>query len=150
MSSPDERDDRADRGSSATASGQVNQSGHTASLWRFLVDESMPRQLYDDMRLAGYDSEYGRDVGLQGQPDTVVFTYAQRERRTIVTLDKGQGGIVRYPTPHAGIIVARLPGQMATPLRVQLIMARLHGLAGTDFADSVVVIDTRRVRVRHA
>ena len=150
MSSPDAHGDPAESGSLTDTSGQGSQGGQATPPWRFLVDESMPRQLYDDMCAAGYESEYGRDVGLQGQPDSVVFTYAQHERRTIITLDKGQGGIVRYPTPHAGIIVARLPGQMATPLRVQLIMARLRGLAGTDFADSVVVIDTRRVRVRHA
>ena len=126
-----------------------NVQGNQTVLWRFLVDESASRDLHDALLAASYDSEYGRDVGLRSQPDTVVFSYAQREKRTILTYDKGQGGIVAYPPPHAGIIVARFPNQMATALRVQIILARLSGLAGTDFTDQVVIIDPRRVRVRH-
>ncbi len=109
----------------------------------------MPRQLHDDLRAAGYDSEYGRDVGLLSQPDPVVFTYAQRTGRTIITLDKGQGGIVRYPVPHAGIIVARLPNSLTSPQKVQIILAQLATLAGMAFTDQIVIIDQRRVRVRH-
>ena len=130
--------------------GNTTRTSSGASGWRFLVDESMPRLLTNNLRGAGYDVEDGRDVGLRSQPDSVVFVYAQTKQRTIVTLDVGQGSVTTYPTPHAGIIVARLPDSLSMPVKVAIIMRSLATLTGQSFADCIVTIDPGRVRVRRA
>lgn len=47
-----------------------------AANWFFFVDEDMPRSTAPALRTAGYRAEDVREVGLSGQPDTIVFAYA--------------------------------------------------------------------------
>lgn len=118
------------------------------SMWRFLVDENLPRLVTQRLRAAGYDVEDARDVGLRSQPDSVVFAYAQAHSRTIVTLDKGLASITQYPRPHAGIVAARVPGKLSLDAKADVIMGGLSQVQGTAFADTVVIIEPGQVRVR--
>ena len=45
-------------------------------MWRFLVDEDMPRSTAVILRQAGYQAEDVRDVGLRGHTDEEIFAYA--------------------------------------------------------------------------
>ncbi len=123
-------------------------SAASSAGWRFLVDESQPRELTQRLRMAGHVVEDGRDVGLRGQPDTAVFAYAQAHNETIITVDKGLANIQQYPKPHAGIIASRLPQRLPLSTRVDIIMASLGTLAGQSLADAVVIIRPDRLRVR--
>jgi len=116
--------------------------------WLFLVDENLPRLLTTRLLAAGYTVEDTRDVGLRSQPDPVVFAYAQAHDQTIITLDKGIGSILHYPKPHAGIIAARLPGQLSLARKVDIILAGLASLTGQVLNDAVVIIEPGRTRIR--
>jgi predicted nuclease of predicted toxin-antitoxin system len=45
--------------------------------------------LLDDLRAAGHEADGLRDEGLSGAPDDVVLDLVRRERRVLLTLDKG-------------------------------------------------------------
>jgi predicted nuclease of predicted toxin-antitoxin system len=117
--------------------------------WQFLIDEDMPRSLAPALRAAGYDVEDGRDVGLRGRDDFIVFAYAQSHQRTLITEDMGFSNIFQFRLgSHAGIIVCRFPNLLPTSQVNQEILAGLAPLVGQSLAGILIIIEPGRVRVR--
>ena len=50
--------------------------------------------------------------------------------------------------PHAGIIVVEVPDTMPPDQRKQLILRQLATLAGQSLADTLVILEPGRVRIR--
>ena len=68
-----------------------------------LVDENIPRMTVDGLRALGHDVRDVRGTTTQGVVDDVLWEVACRERRLLVTTDKG---FSQYRgTPHSGILV---------------------------------------------
>ena len=77
---------------------------------RFLVDEDVPRSTARVLCDAGFDAVDVRDVGLRGKSDQLVFDYAQRENRLLVTCDLGFSNIILFPPSQSvGLLVVRIP-----------------------------------------
>jgi predicted nuclease of predicted toxin-antitoxin system len=121
-----------------------------SSSWSFLIDENMSVTLVDALRAAGHAAEHVYDAGLQGQLDTAIFAYAQRQQQTIITNDLDFSNIREYPPPHAGIVVARLPNEMPLADRINEMMGALATLAGQKLNNTLVIVEPGRVRVRRA
>lgn len=118
-------------------------------LWAFLIDEDMPRSLAPALRAAGYAAEDGRDVGLGGKDDSIVFAYAQAHQQTLITEDMGFSNIFQFRLgTHAGIIVCRFPNLLPTAQVNQEILAGLTVLLGQSLSGILVIIEVGRVRVR--
>lgn len=79
-------------------------------MWRFLVDEDMPRSTAVTLRTTGHDATDVRDVGLRGHSDADVFAYAQGHGAVLVTADKGFANVLSFPPEtHSGVMVVRVP-----------------------------------------
>lgn len=117
-------------------------------MWRFLVDENMPRLLSPRLQAVGYTAEDARDVGLATRPDTEVWAYAQAHSAILLTKDKVFADIRAYPPPHAGIVIADVPDVITIATLIQLIIDGLSSLAGQSLANAVVTIAPGRVRIR--
>ena len=130
-------------GSNSASTGSANAGG-----WYFLVDENLPRLLASRLRAVGYQAEDVRDVGLGRHPDHDVWRYAQSQMRTLITQDSDFADIRAYPAPHAGIVIADLPDQLAIAGKMRVILDGLASLAGQSLANAVVTIAPGRVRVR--
>ena len=77
---------------------------------RFKLDENPPVELLDNLRAAGHDADGLRVEGLIGAPDDVVLDLVRRERRVLLTLDKGIADVRAHPPEaHAGIVLFRPP-----------------------------------------
>lgn len=126
------------------SSPRVNQP----TVWRFLIDENMPRTLAPMLRAAGYDAEDARDVGLRGRPDSDVWAYAQAHSQTLITYDREFGNTLIYPEPHSGVIVGDRIDHFAPDNQNRLILSGLTSLQGQSLADAVVIVAPGRVRVR--
>jgi len=73
---------------------------------RFKLDENLSQSVAELFRAAGHDAMTVREQGLQSAPDERVFEVAVREGRTLVTLDRDLGQVLRFPPDmSAGIIV---------------------------------------------
>ncbi len=116
--------------------------------WSFLVDENTSRTLVSALRNAGYLVEHVYDAGLQGHPDADVYAYAQAHQRIIITIDLDFANITHYPPPHFGIIVLRLPNSMPTANLIQEVLNGLSALAEQSLANTVVIVEPGRIRVR--
>ena len=75
---------------------------------RFLTDEDIPRSTARVLRDAGFDALDVRDVGLRGKSDALVYAYAQREERLLITCDLGFSNILKFPPEQSmGLLVIR-------------------------------------------
>jgi len=116
--------------------------------WRFLVDENLPRSLVSDLVALGHTASHVYDLGMRGAKDPIVWARAQIGTWTIITGDKDYANILAYPPPHAGIIVVEVPDTMPPDQRKQLILRQLAAMAGQSFADTLVILEPGRVRIR--
>jgi uncharacterized protein DUF5615 len=115
---------------------------------RFKLDENLPVELLDDLRTAGHEADGLRDEGLIGAPDDIVLDLVRRERRVLLTLDKGIADVRAYPPQaHAGIVLFRPP---ATGRGTTLLFVRRHlgSLLERDLAGRLPVITDHGIRVR--
>jgi hypothetical protein len=81
---------------------------------RFKLDENLSRSVAALFRAAGHDVMTVREQELRGEPDERIFEASLQENRALVTLDRGLGQFLRFPThASAGIIVID-PGPRAS------------------------------------
>ena len=115
---------------------------------RFKLDENLPVELLDDLRAASHEADGLRDEGLIGAPDDVVLDLARRERRVLLTLDKGIADVRAYPPQaHAGIVLFRPP---AAGRGTTLLFVRRHlaSLFERDLTGRLLVITDHGLRLR--
>jgi len=75
---------------------------------RFKVDENLPREVAQVLRLAGHDAVTVHEERLLGAPDPAIARRASEERRGIITLNLHFADIRRYPPEeYDSIIVFR-------------------------------------------
>jgi predicted nuclease of predicted toxin-antitoxin system len=114
-----------------------------------LVDEDLPRSLVPALRAAGHLATDVRDEGLRGQPDALVFQFAQKRAFVILTGDIEFGNELVYPpAAHRGVVLARFPNDLPAALLVRQIVASLTVLAEENLDGAIVVIEPGRLRVR--
>lgn len=118
------------------------------SSWSFLVDENVSRTLVHALQAAEYPAEHVYEVGLQGHPDSDVYAYAQTHKQTIITIDLQFANTPKYPPPHFGIIVLRLPNSTPTTNLIQEVQNALTALAEHDLTNTLVIVEPGRVRIR--
>ena len=120
-------------------------------MWKFLIDEDMPRSTTVVLREAGHSVEDVRDVGLRGRSDQEVFQYAQAQGAVLLTADKGFSNVVRFPLgTHSGILVVRVPDELPTQTINHEVLRALHDLAGEDLAGLLMIVEVGRTRLRRA
>jgi predicted nuclease of predicted toxin-antitoxin system len=112
------------------------------------LDENLPVEIADDLRLAGHDVHTVFDEGLSGADDTVLMAAVQRESRAILTLDKGIANVQRYPPQdYAGIVLFRPPGA-GRGVVLDFVRRRLGSTLPLLVAGALVVVSERSIRVR--
>jgi predicted nuclease of predicted toxin-antitoxin system len=115
----------------------------------FLIDEDLPRSLAAGLRREGLVAEDVRDIGLRGQEDTSVFSYARSRGLALVSGDLGFANILRYPLgSHAGVVIARFPNEMPAAQVTKTVVAGLRQLSNEEIRGNLIVISPGRVRLR--
>jgi predicted nuclease of predicted toxin-antitoxin system len=75
----------------------------------FKVDEDLPVEVAERLRVAGHDVTTVREQSLSGTTDAELWPIIQREQRCLVTADKGFANAQMHPPgTHAGIVLFRL------------------------------------------
>ena len=115
---------------------------------RIKVDENIGASGVDLLRKAGQDTMTVREQELAGAADEVVFEACIAEGRTLVTLDRDFGQVLRFPpTQTAGVVVLELGGRAS----VSRLLGRLQGFLTFAATRPVVgelwIIEPGRVRV---
>lgn len=118
-------------------------------MWRFLVDEAMPRSTVGALRNAGYEAEDVRDVGLRSAVDRRVYEYAQSHNAILVTEDMDFSNVLDYPLEtHHGIVVLRVPQDYSAQQKNRTLLNALKELEEQSLKSALVIVTTDRVRIR--
>ncbi len=116
---------------------------------RIKVDENIGGSGVSLLRESGHDVATVREQGLAGSADERVFQVCLAESRTLVTLDRDFGHVLRFPPRQtAGIVILELGG----PASLGLLRDRLRdflALAATRSVNGELwIVEGGRARVR--
>ncbi len=115
---------------------------------KFKMDENLPTELVDDLRVAGHEAETVSDEGLTGAPDPVILENVLNEGRTLLTMDKGIADVRAYaPGCYAGIVLFR-PSTSGRGAVRAFVCRHLPTILQTDLAGHLMVITDRSIRIR--
>jgi predicted nuclease of predicted toxin-antitoxin system len=116
---------------------------------RIKTDENIARWAVELLRSAAHDVETVLDQGFSGRSDEDVFAVCRSERRILMTLDRGFGELLRFPSEQsAGIVVLEL----GAPATLKLLTDRIrHFLALADTREingELWIVEPGRIRIR--
>jgi predicted nuclease of predicted toxin-antitoxin system len=122
--------------------------GDSGVTLRFLTDEDVPRSTARVLRDAGFDAVDVRDVGLRGKSDALVFAYAQREERLLITCDLGFSNILRFPpAENVGLLVVRIPdSEPIESFNHEILRAVIE--IGENLRRHLAIVEIGKVRLR--
>jgi predicted nuclease of predicted toxin-antitoxin system len=115
---------------------------------KFLLDQSAERRLAAYLRSLGHDVKVVAIDYPPGILDAEVLAHAYKERRIVLTNDKGDFGelIFRHHHPHAGVILFRRMRSGDIPLKQERLAFVLHAYANQ--LHHFLVVTPTSVRVR--
>jgi predicted nuclease of predicted toxin-antitoxin system len=112
------------------------------------LDENIGSRGLDELRAAGHDVMTVAQQNLEGASDRRIYEVCVAEARTLMTLDRGFGEILRFAESGGSIVVLEL----SDPITLDAISARIAdfvSLAATRANDGELwVVGASRVRVR--
>ena len=112
------------------------------------LDQNVPERVARQFTAAGFDTSTVREQGMEGAPDSVVYSVCNAEDRVLVTFDLDFADIRAYPPKSAcGTIVLRPPSQDARA--VSLLVGQLISvLLTTEPRGELWIAEDGRIRVR--
>ena len=115
---------------------------------KFKLDENLPVELVKDLRDAGHDAQSVAEEGLVGTADSAFLAHVRRERRVLMTMDKGIADVrVHPPEQYAGIVLFR-PGTSGRKAVLAFVRRQLTAVLGPDIDGHLLVVTERNIRLR--
>ncbi len=115
-----------------------------------LLDQNVPIFVADWLRKERpeWNIRHVNELGFQGREDVFLFRWAQGERAIVITFDEDFADARSYPLGrHCGIV--RLRTWPTTSEWTVAAMERLlNQLPPEDWANSLIIIDNQKIRVR--
>jgi len=115
---------------------------------KFKLDEHLPIDLLDDLRLAGHDATSVFEEALSGSTDDIVMATVKAEGRCLLTMDKGIADIRAYPPKdYHGIVLFR-PRQIGRGAVLQFVRQHLSALLPLIAPGKLIVVSDQGLRIR--
>lgn len=117
---------------------------------RVKLDEDLPVEIAEVMRVAGHVAETVHGQGFSGFSDDRLWPEVQREARMLLTADKGFANAKRYPPgTHGGIVLFRLPRESRAGY-VRLANVLIERVRLEDIVGAIATVSPDVIRVRRS
>ncbi len=115
---------------------------------KFKIDENLPCEVAELLRVAGYDAMTVMEQQLNGKSDPTIAIVCQQEDRILVTLDLDFANIHSYPPDQfPGFIVLRLK-QQDKP-HILAVFRRVISMFAVQTPDlHLWIVDESRIKIR--
>jgi predicted nuclease of predicted toxin-antitoxin system len=112
------------------------------------LDENLSRHAANLIRAAGHDAVTVSNQGLSGAADETLFEVCKREGRTLITLDRDFGQVLRYPPAgSAGIVVLEIGHRVTHSALLERIRELLCVLKTQSPVGASWIIEPGRLRI---
>lgn len=116
---------------------------------KFKIDENLPAEIAQDLRVLGHDASTVAEEGITGIDDEGLVSRVREESRVFVTMDKGIADIQAYPPEQfAGLILFR-PEEVGRGAVLSFVRSRLTQLLMMHLRGRLVVVGTTGVRIKY-
>jgi len=113
------------------------------------VDENIGASGVSFLRERGHDVATVHEQKLSGTPDDRVFQACLTEGRTLITLDRDFGHVLRFPPQQsAGIVILELGGSASRQRQLDRLGDFLAVSASRSVIGELWIVEPGRVRVR--
>ncbi|MEM1306118.1 MAG: DUF5615 family PIN-like protein [Pseudomonadota bacterium] len=117
-------------------------------VWRFYVDESIARLVVDDLRQAGFDTKYARDLH-KGAADEEAARDSVAQDRILITLDLDFGDLsVRQKAELKGVIILRSAYFARSPAEISKALGDAIEELGERLMGQITIIRPGQTRQR--
>lgn len=115
---------------------------------KFKVDENLPVELAEELRVASYNAVTVAEQQLTGSTDTTLSEICRSEGRAFVTLDLDFADIRTYPPEeYSGLIVLRIARQ-DKPHVLEVFRRMLEVIGREPLEGRLWIVEERRIRIR--
>jgi predicted nuclease of predicted toxin-antitoxin system len=115
---------------------------------KFKIDENLPVECAKILKESGFEVDTIYDEGLNGDPDSKIFSVCLQEKMVLITLDLDFSDIRTYPpNTHYGIIIFRLSNQ--SKLKIIQKLKQIIQIVGTELLEGCIwIVDETKIRIR--
>lgn len=115
---------------------------------KFKIDENLPVECAEILKESGFKADTVFDEGLNGNPDSKIFSVCSQEKMVLITLDLDFSDIRTYPpNTHYGIIIFRLSSQ--SKMKITQKLKQIISILGTELLEGCIwIVDEKRIRIR--
>lgn len=115
---------------------------------KFKIDENLPIELIEELRVAGFEAATVHDQQLVGGSDLALSEISRSEGRVLVTLDLDFADIRTYPPEnYSGLIVLRL-GRQDKPHVLDVFRKMLKTIDREPLDGHLWIVEENRIRIR--
>jgi len=79
------------------------------------LDENLGKKIHECFAAEGLDAETVASEGLTGESDDTLYDFCSKERRTLVTMDRGFSNLTRFHPERLPGLVVLAPGKRIRP-----------------------------------
>ena len=114
-----------------------------------VIDEDLPRSIATTLSNLGFTALDIRDHNLRGEPDSKIYTFAQKQKAVLFSGDLGFSNTLNFPLgTHHGICILRFPNEMSVKEINKIIEQLLSRVSHDDYSGNLIILSPGKLRLR--